>query len=350
MMTIKEKVGMAETKGQKRRKYSDEYSASSSNLSSVNKLFLIGLLPEAQETYPNLKIILEEINLGKIPHTISSDLKADLTVMGKQQASCSFPCIYCPISKDFVGSSTLLTLGELRAMRAAYLNAGEPHKDAKEFLNVINDILLDGPDDCLVIDIINLPELHIMLGVVGKTLPILDKTLGKDKVNNFLKTLCITREDYHGRSSPLNGNDSKKFLANIEKLELASIEDIDKKESAVKLTKSLSLFDKVVKACFGNALHDDYEQCIQEFLLHFDATGIKKSLKIHLLDHVSEFLERKFANGFPKVGLGFWSEQAFESCHHKWKTHWENCAVGRDHAEYKERLCRAVVNFNCDRI
>ena len=66
----------------------------------------------------------------------------------------------------------LLTVGELRAHREANINAGEPHKDAREFHYVIIDILLAVDDDCLVIDIINLPELHIMLGITDKNLTI----------------------------------------------------------------------------------------------------------------------------------------------------------------------------------
>ena len=78
--------------------------------------------------------------------------------------------------------------------------------------------------------------------------------------------------------------------------------------------------------------------------------GIKKSLKIHLLDHVKVFLERKFDQGFPRVGLGFWSKHAFKSCHSKWKTHWANYAVGRDHANYKQRLLDATLSFNAPRV
>ena len=151
MMTIKEKSATVVGNDRKRLKYSDKM-VSNQNLSSVNKLFLIGLVPEAQETHSNLKIILNELNLSSIPHTISSDLKCCANIAGKQQSMWSFPCIFCKISKEFVGVSPLLTVGELRAYRAAYVEAGEPHKDAREFHNVIFDILLDADDNFLVID------------------------------------------------------------------------------------------------------------------------------------------------------------------------------------------------------
>ena len=171
-------------------------------------------------------------------------MKCCANIAGKQQSMWSFPCIFCKISKEFVGVSPLLTVGELRAYRAAYVKAGEPHKDAREFHNVIFDILLDADDNFLFIDLLNIPELHILLGVVSKILFFLDKEIRKEKVSNFLKTLNITREEYHGKSS-LNGNDSKKFLVNAKKLELIYVEGVGQKEKVDEAIQCCTTFNEV---------------------------------------------------------------------------------------------------------
>ena len=70
-------------------------------------------------------------------------------------------------------------------------------------------------------------------------------------------------------------------------------------------------------------MEDNYVEKIDVFVQKYEELRISCPLKIHMLSHVQLFLERKFAQGFPRVGLGNWSEQAFESCHSSWKKHWQ---------------------------
>ena len=64
-----------------------------------------------------------------------------------------------------------------------------------------------------------------------------------------------------------------------------------------------------------------------------------------MMTHIKLNLERRTAQGYPKVGLGFFSEQSFESIHGKWTTHWSRYAVGQDHADYNDHLLKAVVSL-----
>lgn len=61
-----------------------------------------------------------------------------------------------------------------------------------------------------------------------------------------------------------------------------------------------------------------------------------------LESHVEEFLRSKGE----VAGMGFWSEQAMESCHHDFKIELENEKLSVESPDYLERLLRIVVRYN----
>lgn len=61
---------------------------------------------------------------------------------------------------------------------------------------------------------------------------------------------------------------------------------------------------------------------------------------------MKQYLARKQQKGFTEHGLGFWSEQSFESVHHDFKELWANRKVGREHEDYKDALWKAFLEWN----
>ena len=61
-----------------------------------------------------------------------------------------------------------------------------------------------------------------------------------------------------------------------------------------------------------------------------------------VMTHVKQFLEMK-ADG---KGLGYWSEQAFESVHADFKEMWETVKVDIDHPEFLTKLLSCVIRWN----
>ena len=62
--------------------------------------------------------------------------------------------------------------------------------------------------------------------------------------------------------------------------------------------------------------------------------------QVHLLEtHVEEFLQ---SNG-EVAGLGFWSKQAMESCHHDFKLEYEKAKICEDSLEILKKLRCLVV-------
>ena len=94
-------------------------------------------------------------------------------------------------------------------------------------------------------------------------------------------------------------------------------EDVQKKISDI--SKTLEKFKVVVDQCFGVKLFPGYilhaieEFCSSYRLLH----NITFPTKYHIVEtHIVQYLDRR---GDGTKGLGYWSEQAMESCHHDFK-------------------------------
>ena len=79
----------------KRRKYSEGYKNRESLMSSVKKLFIICAVPNVDESYHNVKQIMEKVKCETIDFGMSCDLKMCLCLCGKQTASSKHPCPYC---------------------------------------------------------------------------------------------------------------------------------------------------------------------------------------------------------------------------------------------------------------
>ena len=82
MMTIKEK-NVVKEKMAKRRKYFDGIQGPQTLLSSVNRLLIIGLLPNTQESHHNLEIMLKELSLDNIEFNLTAEPKLVMSLIGK---------------------------------------------------------------------------------------------------------------------------------------------------------------------------------------------------------------------------------------------------------------------------
>ena len=168
MVVIKSSEVIDDIGKKKRSKYSEGVCTGSLKLSSVKKLFIIGLVPSVSELYPNIKAILDEVKLDGVSFGFSADIKLYLVMIGKQAASCIHSCIYCEGQAPWDNKYTSLTIGLLKEWQQKYLANGEVKKDAQHFQNVVNPPLLVGESSTKVIEILNIPELHCLTGTVRK--------------------------------------------------------------------------------------------------------------------------------------------------------------------------------------
>ena len=285
MEIVKSKEVVTEQEN-KRSKYSDGVCPKTSKLSSVKKMFIVGLIPDVQEIYPNVKAMLEELDLEGIEYGLSADLKIYLCIIGKQVASCTHSCPYCEGQAPWDERSKPLTIGSLFEWHQKFVDNGANIRVAKNYQNVVNKPLLTGEDETETLEVLNPPELHLMTGVTGKLITEMEKMTGEKFVNEFLQEEDISRCAYQGSRS-FEGNQARKLLKNTDKLERSVMKlDIETTIQALPFVQTLRVFNKVVSSCFGQTLDPAYERHIEDFSKQYRSLDISVTLKVNCPLHI----------------------------------------------------------------
>ena len=169
-------------------------------------------------------------------------------------------------------------------------------------------------------------------------------------VKTFLKAENNRRSEQRGGKT-FEGNQAMKLLSkagNLMDYIGVQTEDVQKKISDI--SKTLEKFKVVVDQCFGVKLFPGYilhaieEFCSSYRLLH----NITFPPKYHIVEtHIVQYLDRR---GDGTKGLGYWSEQAMESCHHDFKEFWSHTKVDQDHPNFAERLLSTIIKYNSSHI
>ena len=164
MCTIKRKSKKKSTA--KRARYSDGISPRSANLAGVKKTFILALMPYTCENYVNMKRLMSKLNFRGLKFTFTLDMKMCLILLGKQMGACKFACILCDGCSPWLGEFSMLTLKSLMEWFQEWDKSD--HTDGKPFRNVIHQSILSymevWGEDTLIMDILNIPELHILIG------------------------------------------------------------------------------------------------------------------------------------------------------------------------------------------
>ena len=246
IMEIVKSNDISQNTEKERSRYSDGVCPKTTKLSSVKKMFVVGLVPDVQEIYPNVKAMLDELNLEGVEFGFSADLKIYLCITGKQVASCTHACVYCEGQSPWEEKSKDLTIGSLFDWHQKFLDSGANKKLAKNFQNVVNRPLLIGDDEDKTLEVLNPPQLHLMTGVLGKLIMEMEKITGEIFVSSFLRTEDISRCVYQGSRS-FEGNQARKLLKSVDKLEREVMKL--KTETCIEVLpyiETLRSFDRVV--------------------------------------------------------------------------------------------------------
>lgn len=133
----------------------------------------------------------------------------------------------------------------------------------------------------------------------------------------------------------MNGNACKKVLLKLDKLR----QDVPRRLS--KYVTALEEFEKVRNSCFSQTLEPDFHLKIVKFSKAYDELGVPRTNKVHILvDHVPEFCIAM------QMGLGFFSEQAFEAVHCNFKKTWMYYCVNEIDPKFNEKLLAATMKYN----
>ena len=167
MQTIKSSEVVVD-QPKKRAKYSDGVCPKTNKLSSVKRLFIIGIVAKVSELYSNIKLILNEVKLLGVHYGFSADIKMYLVIVGKQTASAVHSCPYCEGREPWIDNCILSSIRSLRYWHNKFVENRSVMKNAQHFKNVINEPLLLGDENTLVLEKLNIPELHCLMGSVFK--------------------------------------------------------------------------------------------------------------------------------------------------------------------------------------
>lgn len=121
---------------------------------------MLVIVPDIKETYDNIKILFELININNISFKFSSDLKLILLINGQQTATSMYPCPYCfvtlkdlrsnieinAITNDSNVPSTLKKFGDLKTDYQKFVSLGKNKNLAKDCHSTINSPLFEESD------------------------------------------------------------------------------------------------------------------------------------------------------------------------------------------------------------
>jgi len=303
---------------------------------SVKKLFIVSIVEDVTESHANIGSLLKNLNLEKVNLVVACDLKVANILCGIQSHSSMHPCCFCDVSKDnLVHCGKPRTFGSLKQFSQKYQASSS--KSAKDFYNCVNEPLLLHKDDTRVIDIIPPPELHLLLGVVNHLYSGLKAIW--PMVEEWPKMLYIKTVSYHGGNS-FNGPACHKLLQSIDKLE--AISQTNNAFHVQPWITALRHFKDVVHSCFGMTLGENFSDHIAKFTASCISLPISVTPKMHIVfHHVLHFIEKE------KKSLGIFSEQAAETVHHDFASHWNDRYKRQmNHPDYSSQLLNAVVEYN----
>lgn len=285
----------------KRIRFEEGYGRDDFRDSSVHKVLLLAIATDLQENHHNLNIIISKLKLNSLVYSLSEDIKVMLQMVGKQSASCKHPCPYCEAESplQFGVHFNANTLGSLDENHKSWEKAGANPLQAKQFQNVTKPSLLTGSLETKVIEKLNIPGLHIILGVTDKLLKEMEINLFKTKedgfrwLSDYLKTINLKRVCYQGQHR-LEGNNCMHFLKKVDNLQRAFESDPDLTLPGLKYVKVFRSFYAVIESCFGKTLDLDYRLKIEAFCKDYEDIGASVTLKVHILEiHVPEFIQMK---------------------------------------------------------
>ena len=147
----------------------------------------------------------------------------------------------------------------LLTSRRSYASTGRlgriPPAQMKDYANVTKECLITAGASEEVIDVVPLPELHLLIGVLNHLLKLLITCF--PGVLEVFKAHGIFRLGYNGGG--LDGNNCKKLLQKLEKMRSAVPAHLQP------VLDTLDTFRLLVGGCFSRKLINNYESLMNQF-------------------------------------------------------------------------------------
>lgn len=213
-------------------------------------------------------------------------------------------------------------------------------KKAKDYFNCVEAPIIQSDKNC-ILHILPPPELHLLLGCVNclyQHMLLEFPTIAE----NWAKECNVFRTDVYRGTLGFQGNACRKLLANVDKLRrLSNAYNVN----CLKFVDTFEKFHKVVDSCFSTILKPNFDIFINQFQESYLELKISVTSKIHtIFFHVKQFCQHY------GVGLGFFSEQAFESVHYDFNQTWADYKTNTESDHFKTKLLRCVSVYNSNHL
>lgn len=305
--------------------------------SGVKRSFVLALVPDVQENYPNVKLLWIKTGLNNMHETftIACDLKLCNLLVGIMPHGSKHPCSWCTAEKhNLQYTGTPRTIASLSSNFWQYFESGRDKQKARNFSNVIHPSIVSVSDSLTpIIQIIPPPELHLLSGPTATMYSGLEKEW--NSAGLWLRKCHVERQLMHGGS--FTGNNARTLLRNVDLLE-----DVCPKEpNVLRYVKAFRCFNEVVVSCYGSSLQPDFREKIRNFQNAYLQLPLNVTPKVHsIFFHIPEFCASVGR------GLGHYSEQVIESLHHSFDDVWRKFKIHETHPQYGDRILRSVCVFN----
>ena len=157
--------------------------------SGVNRSIVLAFVEGMKENHKNLRVVIELLQLHKLPFVVAADLKLLNVLLGLSGHGGKFACYLCE-GEIGLEAGTLRTFSSLIQNSEAYAAAGSKPTTMKKYKNCINPPLLDVDEDQLVLSVVPPPELHLLMGATNKKLELVREYLAKFGLEDRLWEWC----------------------------------------------------------------------------------------------------------------------------------------------------------------
>ncbi|KAF4654450.1 hypothetical protein FOL47_009974 [Perkinsus chesapeaki] len=195
------------------------------------------------------------------------------------------------------------------------------------------------------LELLSLSPLHLMLGIVNKLYSNARASAECTNKGSLYSRHCKALVENNIRRSAyfegaLEGNSCSRLLDAI------ADDKIPFSPKVVPLVNALKAFHEFKAKCLGIHRVDGWEQSIESFGSAWDATGLVRTLKVHIvLHHVKEYLLHY--ESVPEAGQGLSSEQSGEALHARLQRIWNlRFKVNPENKAFPDRLVDCMVSYN----
>nr|XP_029715672.1 uncharacterized protein LOC115259282 [Aedes albopictus] len=216
----------------------------------------------------------KKLELGTLDAVVTGDLKIINIVAGVMSNSSTYPCAFCTVNKKDLGEKfgTLRTIDSIQHNSSLWNAEGGIKNNAKFYLNCVNTPLFHGDGTTNILDVCAPPSLHLLLGMVNTVYNGIAEC-NDDIAQSWTAVSGATRHAQFG----FTGRHCHNLLA---KREILNDQDPNLKQYVYVLNG----LQKVVDACFGVKLQDDFQQHIIEFCEAWKSAKLPRTPKFHTIN------------------------------------------------------------------